>query len=371
MPNNKNNPTVPSTTKNTATPSTVPTTPAEPIVPNTGAVTLESEVNKVLNKTKAKKPQPKDKLATKSAMLHTYKQDVEGLVRKRKVSLVNVMAMQSDKKMATDGSHIVNTMGTAKKKEGTTKFMIMASVLMLVLGAVALFVAYSAYQAQLQSTEQDKSQVLADDTMIFVEHRARLNVTDRLPRETLSELAKILSQSQATLGSVTQVILEWSAWSDTLGAQTTFTISQEQLIQLLGLTLPEQFIRLLGNPSDYMIGMHMADRNSPFIILTTVSYEHAFAGMLEWEGNAEAQLSPLFNTNGSGSSKRNIEDIVVQNIDARAVRDDARNLKLLYAFLDHETLLITNNIHTLTEVARRYKVRSASGTADVSVDFIR
>lgn len=318
-----------------------------------------------------KKPKPKNKLATKSAMLHTYKQDVEGLVRKRKVSLVNVMAMQSDAKVRKDGSLIINTTKDTQKKVGTAKFIVMISVLMLVLGTIALFVAYNAYQTQLQNTQQDKAQVLTDDAMIFVEHRVRLNITDRLPRETLSELTKVLSQSQATLGSITQVIPEWSAWSDAAGAKITFTISQEELLHILGLNLSDQFIRLLGNPNDYMIGMHMADRNSPFLLLTTVSYEHAFASMLEWEDNAETQLSPLFNTNGNGSSKRSVEDIVVQNIDARAVRDDARNLKLLYAFLDHKTLIITNNIHTLTEVARRHKVRTASGTADVPTDLIR
>ena len=324
-----------------------------------------------MNVTKPKKPKLRDKLTSKSAMLHTYRQDVEGLVKKRKVSLVNVMAMQSDKKEYKDGSLVINTMGNTKKHTNTSKFMIIASILMLILGSVALFAAYSAYQAQQQKVAQDKSSVLADDTMIFVEHRARLNVTDRLPRETLTELAKILQQSQATLGSITQIILEWSSWSDVARAKITFAIDQAQLIDLLGLTLPEQFIRLLGNPDEYMLGMHMADRNSPFILLTTTSYEHAFASMLEWESNAEVQLNPLFKTNGNGSSRRTVEDIVVQNIDARAVRDDARNLKLLYAFLDHETLLITNNIHTLTEVARRYKVRKASGTADIPIDFIR
>jgi len=313
---------------------------------------------------KPKKPKLRDKLASKSAMLHTYRQDVEGLVRKRKVSLVNIMSMQMDK----TGRQKVKK---EKKKNNTAKFMLIASMLMLILGTIAIFVAYDAYQTQLQKKTQDKQNVLTDDTMIFVEHRARLNVTDRLPRETLSELARMLRGSQATLGSVTQIILEWSSWNDAIGGKTTFTIDQSQLLQILGLSLPESFIRLLGAPNEYMIGMHMSNRNSPFIILTTRSYEHAFAGMLEWEGDAETQLSPLFNTGGNGSSKRTVEDIIVQNIDARAVRDEARNLKLLYAFLDHKTLLITNNIHTLTEVARRYKVRKASGTANVPVDFIR
>ncbi len=319
----------------------------------------------------------KNKLNSKSAMLHTYRQDVEGLVKKRKVSLINAMAMQMDKtgkqsaKIRKDGSLAVTNLNDIQKQQNTKKIILGVSVVMLILGIIAIIAAYSAYQIRLQQKAQDKANVLTDDTMIFIEHRARLNVTDRLPREILANLTQMLKQSQATLGSITQILLEWSVWSDEAGRKITFTIDQAQLIKLLGLSLSDQFIRLLGAPNKYMIGMHMADRNTPFILLTTQSFEHAFANMLEWERNAENELKPLFSTNGSGSSKRTVEDIVVKNIDARAIRDDARNLKLLYAFLDKNTILITNNIHTLTEVARRYKVRKASNSANVPPDFIQ
>ncbi len=305
-------------------------------------------------------PKFRDKLSSKSAMLHTYKQDVESLVRKRKISLVSAMAAQSDKREDGEATKIKNN---GKTPQNSTTLLLIASILMFVLGSIAIFVAYTAYQQQQNLTKKDKSKALLDNNLIFIEHKAKFNVTDRLPREILAGLAKALNKSQATLGSITKIELEWDGWNDKLRAKTKFIISQKQLIQLLGLKLPEQFTRLLGKQDKYMVGMHMADRNSPFIILTVQSYEYAFASMLEWEKVAERELDPFFYTPGSLSTKRTFSDLVVQNIDTRVSRDEQNNIKLLYSFLDKHTLLITNNIHTLTEISRRYKARQGSKSA--------
>lgn len=322
------------------------------------------ENNKTKSKDSSAQPEDKfkDKLSTKSAMLHTYKQDMEGLVRNRKVSLVSAMAAQSDK-IDKDGVVAVNTYSDTKNRRSVTKLMLIVSVLMLILGGIIIFVAYSVYQTNQQFLEQDKASASSDRSLIFVEHIARFDATDRLPREIRTELAKMLVGSRASLGSITQIILEWEQWSDSLRANTKFSITQAQLIQLLGLNLSDQFIRLLGEPNDYMIGIHISDRNVPFILLTIESYEHAFASMLEWEKSAEIQLSPLFSTSGSPSNRRIFKDLVIQNIDVRASRDEDGNLKFLYAFLDRNTLLITNNVHTLTEINRRHQVRKAAGSA--------
>ncbi len=306
---------------------------------------------------------PTGGLNKKAAMLHTYKQDVESLVRKRKISLVKALAMQSDKMPNGEDMMRVGA-NEVEKQNKKTSFILLASITMIILGMVAIGVAYTAYQTKKESLTQDKARVLISDSLLFVEHRTRLDVTDRLPRETLAELSRILVHSRATLGSITQVLLEDEVWDSTTNSNASYTISQKQLISLLGLSLGEQFTRLLGNADDYMLGMHMANRNSPFLLLTTQSYDHAFASMLNWEGKAEMELSPLFTIPSDASSKRTIEDIVIQNIDARVIRDENKDIRLLYAFLDQNSILITNNIHTLIEVASRRNIRKASGSAE-------
>jgi len=299
-----------------------------------------------------------DKLNKKAAILHTYKQDVESLVRKRKVSLVKALAMQSDK--MPDGETVMST-SMPKNTSKKASFMLLASITMIILGIVAISAAYMAYTTKKQTLSQGKASVLMSDSLLFVEHRTRLNVTDRLPHETLADLTRILANSRATLGSITQVLLEKHEWNPAAKKDIARTIGQRELLSILGLSFSEQFIRMLGPDNNYMLGMHMADRNTPFLLITTNSYDYSFAEMLKWESRGERELNPLFSTPGVASSKRSIEDIVVQNIDARVIRDDERNLKLLYAFIDQHTLLITNNIYTLTEVARRYNIRKTSG----------
>lgn len=297
-------------------------------------------------------------LASKAAILHTYKQDVQGLVRARQVSLVSALAAESDKETSTPP-----TSHNEPARTGV-RFMIIASVALIVLGSAALFIAYVAYQTQLESAAADRSQVLASDSLIFVEHRVTLDVTDRLPRETLAELTRLRNASQATLGSITQILLQEHGWDASAGAQVAHILSAHEVLQAFGLSLSEDFYQHLG--AGYLLGMHVADRDTPFILLTTTSYDHAFAALLEWEGRAETELSPLFAAPGTASAKRTVEDITIQNINARAVRDDESNLRLLYAFLDENTIIITNNIYTLTEVAKRYQIRKSSTPSSAS-----
>jgi len=294
---------------------------------------------------------PKRGLSSKSAMLHTYKEDVQSLVKDRKISMVRAMVMQSDKRTQLDGDEVVTISSKEQQPRGlSTKFIIIASILMVILGTAAIFIAYNAHQAQLAAQASKKAGVTTDDSLIFVEFRAKINVTDILPREILADLSDIAKRSNATLGSITQVLLQ----------KDSYTLWQSELLQVLDLSLSDQFKRLLGKDAAYMVGVHVADRNTPFIILTTTSHEHAFAAMLEWEKRIEIELSPFFKTAGSHSPSRKPGNIVVKNITARVMRDEANNIRVLYSFLDDNTILITNNISTLTEVARRYNVRKAS-----------
>jgi hypothetical protein len=231
----------------------------------------------------------------------------------------------------------------------SSTFLLASGILMIILGTAAIYIAYTAHQSQI-AMQQAIAKPPANAPLLFVEYRAKLDITDRRPRGILNDLQTILQQSNTTLGSITQVLLQDSGK----------TITQQELIQRLDLSLPEQFVRLLSNGDKYMVGMHITDRNVPFILLTTTAYENSFATMLEWESVAERELRPFFNSPGSRTLKRDPGNIVIKNINARVIRDEDKNIRLLYSFLDEEALLITNNINTLTEVARRYKVRKAA-----------
>lgn len=280
---------------------------------------------------------------------------MQSLVKARQVSVLNAAAAELDAQADTSSPVYTTRPQTPKSN---ARFMLLASVALVILGAGALIIAYMARQNQLNIAAQDRTQTLTDNALVFVEHRTTLDITDRIDREILGDLTRMRNASRATLGSITQINLQTRTFDPTANQTYTYSVSAPQALAALGLSLPESLMSRLGE--EYLIGMHMADTNAPFIILTTTSYDYAFAALLDWEKSAERELAPWFTTPGSASSARTYDDITVQNIDARVVRDTDKNLKLLYTFLDRNTVLIASSIHTLTEISQRYKARQAS-----------
>lgn len=298
----------------------------------------------------------KESLISRAAVLHTYKQDMQTLVRERKVSLIHAVAAESDRD-PTSLQGIPEEDGHDKKR---STLMLVGSIVLIVLGLITLVVGYTGYTLRKNAMEQDRQQAITDDTPIFIEHRVRVDITDRDARDTLAELAQLRDSSQATLGSITEVLLQNKVWDTTVLQNVMYTLRVNELRTSLGLSFSEEMSAHIGN--SYLLGMHMADKNSPFVLLTTDSYDHAFAGLLDWEKRAGYELAPLFYS-ASEAGVSGAENAVIQNIDARILRDSTGNIKVLYAFLDAHTFIITNNVFTLSEVARRYQVRKSAGTA--------
>ncbi len=303
-------------------------------------------------KHKEKDTKPRRGLSAKSAMLHTYKEDVQSLVKNRKISMVRAMAMQSDKKTLKDGDELITISSKeAEPKGGVSRmFLIISSILMLILGMSAIYIAYSAYQRQLVTQNATNKPMVADKSMIFTDYRINVDIADLSNRKVLSILNDAMLESNTTLGSVTQFAIK----------DTGRLLTQQELPIRFGLSLDDQFIRLMGRADRYMVGFHVADRNTPFILLTTTSSEHALATLLDWEKVGERELRPFFNSPGSRSLSRTPSNIKVENLNARVMRDDEGNIRFLYSFLDDNTILITNNINTLREVSQRYKIRKAA-----------
>lgn len=329
---------------------------AEPKILSEKVIAPQGNVPTPTPVTRAQTVPVKESLVSRAAVLHTYKQDMQELVRERKISLVSAVAAESDRDPTTQEWPESPEHNTEQK----STFMLIASIILIVLGIATLSIGYFGYNLKKQSAEQDKQQAVTDDTPIFIEHRVRVDITDRNSRDVLAELTQLKSASQATLGSITEVLLQQKVWDTSVLQNVTYTLRINELLKSLGLSFSDEMVQHMG--SSYLLGMHMADKNSPFILLTTDSYDHAFAGLMAWEKPAGYELAPFF-YDTSVANISTAENAVIQNIDARVLRDNFGNIKVLYAFLDDNTFIITNNIYTLTEVARRYQVRKSAGTA--------
>ena len=99
----------------------------------------------------------------------------------------------------------------------------------------------------------------------------------------------------------------------------------------------------------------------PFIVLKTKSFDTAFAGMLAWEQTLSVDLSPLFGdpvTESFDSTVRTstqtrdafFKDIITSNKSARLLVDGNGDDRIVYAFIDQNTLVITTTRAALESI---------------------
>lgn len=282
------------------------------------------------------------------AVVHTFKDDVQHLVRNRKMSMTRIAALEADK-----GEKKAPTQ--EKREPWKTTLLIALTVLFLVIGSVLAMGAFYAYR--LNTAPNLTPQF--EPAIIFTEARESIDVTDKNARGIMATLANARRDTIFSLGSVIEFhvtrILETEE-----GAAVVAHLDPVDFLESVGANVPDTFLQTLG--PEYVLGVHVIDENVPFLILTTRSYGHAFSGMLAWEKNLEENLLPFFSPNieyvkpAVAEDENAFSDTVVQNLDVRILRDSDRNIRILYAFVNRGTVVVTTNIRTLIELSSRLRV---------------
>ena len=141
-------------------------------------------------------------------------------------------------------------------------------------------------------------------------------------------------------------------------------ITTAKFFELLDATPPATLVRALS--SEPILGIYGFKGGQPFLLFDVLSFDHAFAGMLEWEENMLEDIGPLFGISPrallgeTGSTTADIlnktiriKDVILRNKDARAAFDSEGNILFLYAFIDKQTLLFTTGEDTLRALQNR------------------
>jgi hypothetical protein len=99
--------------------------------------------------------------------------------------------------------------------------------------------------------------------------------------------------------------------------------------------------------------------SEPFIVITATTFDAAFAGMLAWEATMSSDLAPLFGEPVGGTISPDartvggvtvptFSDSIIANRSARVLVDEQGLERLVYTFINQETILITTS-RTATE----------------------
>ncbi len=288
------------------------------------------------------KPQPK-------SMLHTYKGDVQNLVRRKKLSLMRMAAAEADQE---DGQKYSVEQKIKHKHSTGLLLLIMA---LIALGAVSLGgVLYTYIMRSSPVTEIPRHQ-----SLIFTDKIEVVDTTDKIPHVLKQELTRTRNGAYYSPGSVIELLLIERQEDQITQEIVSTPLNTQEILKALGVTDSDTFAKVFRDTT--MLGLYSSEENMPFIILQTDIYDYAFERMLIWEDSIESDLAPLFSPRGkfadleAFSAESVFSDTVVNNLDVRVLRDKDKKTRILYSFVNKNTLIVTTSIPALVELAGRLR----------------
>ncbi len=152
-------------------------------------------------------------------------------------------------------------------------------------------------------------------------------------------MGTLLSAVQSTPGSLYLYLTRDSG-------QTV--VPPNEVMDFLAPIAPGTFTRSVTNVSFGSLD------NRPFIILRVNNFDNAFSGMLAWEQTMSSDLAPLFGpavTESLDAQARTssqtrgafFKDIVASNLSSRLLVNERGEDRIIYTFLDRQTILITTD----------------------------
>jgi hypothetical protein len=335
--------------------------PVPPIPPVPEKEQAKTEVSTQASETPSQKT-PQNDGSTKEeatsrtmASVHTLKDDLQNVVRDKKMSLVRAVALESEKKK---GQENVTGIHLPADKVRSQKFLVITFLLIicLVLAAVTYWGVTSVLRHGNTNTQSTTA-----PSLIFTEG------TFSFPQGTRSTMdfkramsTQARNVTNVPLGTVLHII---PTKSET-GADGTVTEIDDNIgdfLNAIGTQATQGLIRAFRG--DFFLGFHQtATKLAPIIIIPVTSYERAFAGMLAWEPAINGDLAPIFTpvppqtTDEKGLFvDRQFQDTLINNYDVRVLRDDSGTIQLMYSFPTRNMLIIAESPYSFTEALSRLR----------------
>lgn len=314
-------------------------------IPSNSTVPLHQAVND----SPEDSPQAQPARARPEGLLHTFKDDVQDLIKDQKLSMTKIRAIESD----STNNKMPSLEETTTSHGGILKFAIGG------IFSLAVIFGGGIYYVTTLSIPTHTPSTLAYG-LFFTEGYESVDITNKVPRAVREALSVVRRRNSFSLGSVIEIVPTVRVRDTDTGESIPQRISSKDLMKALGAQVPTLFTETLG--SLYMVGIQASDENVPFVVLHTTSYDYAFSGMLAWEKTIEEDLAPFispgaqYTAPATTQSKNVFTDTVVRNFDLRVLRDETGAIRLLYGFFDRKTIIITTQVETFLAIAERLQV---------------
>jgi len=287
--------------------------------------------------------------------MRTYKDDITQVMEKKKESLVSIATAENKRRIKSKGFEPDD--GELKRKNLKKVGIVILSTILFVFGASS---AFYFYEKSGTKAVEPESKI---PSIIFSDEEEEFEITNLSRRQILSELTALKESTRLSIGRINNIFITESFIGED-GVETKGLVNAGNFLNAIDAHLPASFLRSLER--DFMFGIHIFNNNHPFLILRTSFYENAFAGMLVWEENIKEDLAPLFGSAdfeviSDESAETNISplvipifsDFVVKNKDTRILKDGEGKTVIMYSFIDKNTIVITTNENTFSEIFTR------------------
>lgn len=277
--------------------------------------------------------------------LRTYESDIAELVKHKEVTPSKVVIEQQKKEAKPPEmrpeKEIEKTVIHSDTKSNI--FLLLVSGLLVVAGLAALGTFLYALQKNQTKTPQT---IVMDNTLITIDGMTELKID---PNQDITQaIANLSSSIQIPAGALYSINIVQGSTTATRTANEKLSV--QELMTRMAPAAPSWLARSLQK--DYVIGFFNKDGIHPFIILKTDSYENGYSGMLKWEATLATDIQPLLEIGSTTSIGVTYKDVVIKNKDVRELANGSREI-LLYSLPDKDTILITTDEGTLTELFSR------------------
>lgn len=274
---------------------------------------------------------------SKLQSLRTYQGDVADIIKSQNESVASITIKEKirDEQEAPK---------VEKPNVGVSFVTLLMTLLLIGGSAVAILFVWRVLVNEQSPQIQIETEIISANNTVAISLITKSGLASELQKASL-QMGVVLLKLHDTKG-------------EPIDSATTF-------FDLLGIELPSLLLRNLRG--EFALGTHSSQNQIPayFLILRADDFGVAFSGLLEWEGNMSNDLSFLGTRvqDANTSTKSFVwKDVIIKNKDARTLVSTANgsDILLAYSFLDKNTILITNSLHAISEIASIYASRSVA-----------
>jgi len=276
--------------------------------------------------------------AARRVGIRTYRDFAADELKKGGGTLTKMIVQEREKEREQKRHSVKNTKNLA------ISFL---AILFIVAGIGIVALSFILVTQTQNKQEQKDGFIVAPKPLILSDFRKELYIKSPTRSKIVRAVQKDIEDTAIPVGSIKHVYIVQDSEEDPkelLATGSFFRAIESQIPSTLSRALDPIF----------MYGSYSSVEVAPFLLFTSSSYSNAYSGLLEWEDDMVRDLESLFVADLSDVSRGRFEDLVLYNIDVRALLDSQGEVVFGYGFLqDKRTIVFFDNRLTLREIITR------------------